>query len=149
MILGVSFCLAGDFCYSLVGFRGYLGNCRLLLLLAPAGVPTNSIAFGNAPRREAESQPIPHLVRQAVSQTVGQASTQADRDTQFGFFQWQAGRAAAVRTSNGRMVMQPTADGLVGGLILGQPAAGSAGTPVISAQSDPQTLVQNVLSTNF
>ena len=46
----------------------------------------NSIAFGSAPRREADSQPIIQLVSQAVSQTVIRASRQADRNTQFRFF---------------------------------------------------------------
>ena len=75
----------------------------------------NSIAFSIAPQREADSQPISQLVRQAVSQTVSWASRQADRNTQFGFFQWQTrlqevGRATTVRTSNGRMVLQPSTD---------------------------------------
>ena len=48
-----------------------------------------SIAFGSAPQREVDSQPISQLVRQAVSQAVSRASRQADRNTQFGFFQWQ------------------------------------------------------------
>ena len=38
----------------------------------------NSIAFGSAPRREADSQPISQLARPAVSQS--------DKNTQFGFF---------------------------------------------------------------
>ena len=38
----------------------------------------NSIAFGNAPRREADSQPISQLDRPAVSET--------ERSTHFGFF---------------------------------------------------------------
>ena len=46
----------------------------------------NSIAFGSAPLREADSQPISQVVRPAVSQTVIRASRQADRNTQFGFF---------------------------------------------------------------
>ena len=41
----------------------------------------NSIAFGSAPQREADSQPIGQLVKQAVSQTVSRASRQADRNT--------------------------------------------------------------------
>ena len=45
----------------------------------------NSIAFGSAPRREADSQPISQLVRPADIQTVIRASRQADRNTQFGF----------------------------------------------------------------
>ena len=49
----------------------------------------NSIAFGKAPQREADSQPISQSVRQAVSQAVSQASRQAGRNTQFGFFQEQ------------------------------------------------------------
>ena len=46
----------------------------------------NLFAFGGAPRREADSQPISQLVRQVVSQTVSRASRQADRNTQFGLF---------------------------------------------------------------
>ena len=46
----------------------------------------NSIAFGSAPPREADSQPISQLARPAVSQTVIRASRQAHRNTQFGFF---------------------------------------------------------------
>ena len=42
----------------------------------------NSIAFGSAPRREADGQPISQLARQAVSQAVSQASRQADRQTE-------------------------------------------------------------------
>ena len=42
----------------------------------------NSIAFGKAPRREADSQPISQSVRQAVSQAVGRASRQADRQAE-------------------------------------------------------------------
>ena len=75
----------------------------------------NSIAFSSAPRREADSQLISQPVGPAVSQTFSRASSQADRNTQFGFCQWQTsiqavGRAATVRTSNGQMVMQPTTD---------------------------------------
>ena len=43
--------------------------------------PENSITFGSAPRREAESQPISQLVRQATSQTVRRASRQAETHT--------------------------------------------------------------------
>ena len=42
----------------------------------------NSIAFGKAPRREADSQPISQSVRQAVSQAVSQARRQADREAE-------------------------------------------------------------------
>ena len=45
----------------------------------------NSIAFGSARRREADSQPISQFARPADSQTVSWASRQADRNTQFGF----------------------------------------------------------------
>ena len=83
-------------------------------ILHRGGMVRNSIAFGSAPRREADSQLISQLVRQAVSQTVSRASRQADITTQFGFFQWQTwlqavGSTDAVRTSNGRTVMHPTA----------------------------------------
>ena len=50
----------------------------------------NSIAFGKAPRREADSQPISQSVRQAGSQAVGRASRQADRQAEsqsLAFFQ--------------------------------------------------------------
>ena len=49
----------------------------------------NSLAFGSAPGREADSQPISQLVRQAVSHAVSWACRQADRQTQpnsLGFF---------------------------------------------------------------
>ena len=50
----------------------------------------NFIAFGSAPQKKADSQPISQLVRQAVSHAVSRASRQAgrqaDRNTQFGFF---------------------------------------------------------------
>ena len=42
------------------GDLGFRRSCTILLL--------NSIAFGNAPRREADSQPISQLARPAVSQ---------------------------------------------------------------------------------
>ena len=47
------------------------------------------------------------------------------------------------------MVMHPTAGVQIGFLNPGWPPAGSAGRPVICAQSDPLTLVQTLLSTNF
>ena len=71
----------------------------------------NSIAFGSAPQREADSQPISQLATPAVSQTethsLGFLSV-ADR--------LQAvGRTNVPRASSGRMAMQPTTDLLVGG----------------------------------
>ena len=62
----------------------YLVGGKLTILNADE----NSIAFGSAPRREADSQPISQLVRQAVSQTrqsVGQAGRQTETPS-FGFF---------------------------------------------------------------
>ena len=53
---------------------------------AEKGSELVSIAFGGAPRREADSQRISQLVRPAVRQTVSRASRQAGRNTQFGFF---------------------------------------------------------------
>ena len=38
-----------------------------------------AIAFGSAPQREANSQPISQSVRQAVSQAVSRGSRQADK----------------------------------------------------------------------
>ena len=110
----------------------------------PRGWGRNSIAFGSAPRREADSQPISQLVRQAVSQTVSRASRQADRNTQFGFLQWQtrlstAGKDVTNRTSDGPMAMQSTADTQVGSSNSRRPTASRAGRPVISAQFDPRS----------
>ena len=72
----------------------------------------NSIAFGSAPRREADSQPISQLARPAVSQTETHSQ---------GCCQWQTrlqavGRKVILQASSGRMVMQPTAGFLVGSL---------------------------------
>ena len=80
-------------------------------MLARAGVPGNSIAFGNAPRREADSQPISPLARPAVSQTethsLGFLSV-ADAAPS-------SGEIVHFTASSGRMVMQLTGDLLVGG----------------------------------
>ena len=71
----------------------------------------NSIAFGSAPRREADSQPISPLARPAVSQTethsLGFLSV-ADAAPS-------SGETFRLGASSGRMVMQPTADFLVAG----------------------------------
>ena len=113
----------------------------------PVGRPlpdqANSIAFGSAPRREADIQPISQFVRQAVTQIVSRASSQASQG-KFGFFQWQTqlqavGRTPTVRTSNGRMVMQPTADVYVGGSNLSRLTAGGASRLVSSVQFDPRS----------
>ena len=64
----------------------------------------NSIAFGSAPRREVDSQPISPLARPAVSQTethsLGFLSV-ADTAPS-------SGEAVCLRPSSGRMVMQLT-----------------------------------------
>ena len=75
------------------------------------GEVENSIAFGSAPRREVDSQPISSL-----------ASSQSDRNTQFGFFvsgkrgpkEW--ADHLPTHPSSGRMVMQMIGIFLVGGL---------------------------------
>jgi hypothetical protein len=76
----------------------------------------NSIAFGSAPQREADSQPISQLAKPAVSQTethsLGSLSV-ADAAPSSGENIW-------LQASSGRMVMQLTADIFVGGLNLGQ-----------------------------
>ena len=46
----------------------------------------NSIAFGKAPRREANSQPVKQASSQSGNRLGKQASRQAGRNTQFGFF---------------------------------------------------------------
>ena len=65
----------------------------------------NSIAFGSAPRREADSQPISQLARPAVSQTethsLGFLSV-ADAAPSSGENVW-------LKASSGRMVLQLTA----------------------------------------
>ena len=71
----------------------------------------SSIAFGSAPRREADSQPISQLARPAVSQT--------ERTVRV-FCPWQTrlqavGRKPGLRAIGGQMVMQATSDFLVGG----------------------------------
>ena len=88
---------------STIGDVGHVRVCVRQLELWDFQGWRNSIAFGSAPGREADSQPI------------SQASRQADRNTQFGFFRWQTrlqalGRADAARSSNGPTVMHSTAE---------------------------------------
>ena len=75
------------------------------------GIKENSIAFGSAPRREVDSQPISPLARLAVSQTethsLGFLSV-ADAAPS-------SGETFHLRPSSGRMVMQLTTVFLVGG----------------------------------
>ena len=76
-------------------FRRLCSQATYLPKCAPGVISSeNSIAFGSAPRREADSQPISQLVRQAVSQAVNRASRQADRQTEthsLGFFSGRLG----------------------------------------------------------
>ena len=72
----------------------------------------NSIAFGSAPRREVDSQPISPLARPAVSQTEAHS---------LGFLSVadaapSSGETFRLRPSSGRMVMQLTGVFMVGGL---------------------------------
>ena len=108
----------------------------------------NSIAFGSAPGREADSQPISRLVRQSVShsgsQSGKQAGRQADRSTQFGFFQWwtplQAkGMPKHRKSVSGRAVMQSTGSRQDGGSNPGQPTTGSADRPTSFILLDPRS----------
>ena len=75
------------------------------------GGGANYISFGSTARREADSQPISQLARPALSQTekhsLGVLSV-ADAAPSSGANSW-------LRASNGRMVMQLTANFLVGG----------------------------------
>ena len=71
----------------------------------------NSIAFGSAPRREVDSQPISPLARPAVSQTEAHS---------LGFLSVadaapSSGETIRLRPSSGRMVMQLPGVFLVGG----------------------------------
>ena len=73
----------------------------------------NSIAFGSAPRREADSQPISPLARPAVSQTETETHS-------LGFLSAadaarSSGTTFRPRASSGRMVMQATADFSISG----------------------------------
>ena len=81
-----------------------------------ATFPTNSIAFGSAPQREADSQPISQLVRPAASQTethsLGFLSVADAAPSSGGNFWLQA--------SSGQMVMQLTTPFLVGSSNPGQ-----------------------------
>ena len=109
----------------------------------------NSIAFGSAPQREADSQPISQLVRQAIGQTVSQARRQADKSTHFGFFQRQtplqvAGRATTIRTNNGNASDHRR----VGQQFDSQPGPTAAAPADLSALPI-LTLIQTPLSTNF
>ena len=73
--------------------------------------PPNSIAFGSAPRREADSQPISPLARRAVSQTETHGLSflsVADAAPS-------SGEIVHFKASSGRMVMQLNADLLFGG----------------------------------
>ena len=83
---------------------------RAGVIVCSRGHKANSIAFGCAPRREADSQPISPLARPAVSQTethsLGFLSV-ADAAPS-------SGETIRLRASSGRIVMQPTADFLVG-----------------------------------
>ena len=97
------------------GVQKFQGKCATERMLLPCILVRlinftaldKSIAFGKAPRREADSQPI----RQAVSQAGSWASRQADRqaEIQFGFFggslQLQTvGNLRPVGTVSGRVV---------------------------------------------
>ena len=79
--------------------------------VVPGGGGGGSIAFGSAPRREVDSQPISPLARSAVSQTethsLGFLSV-ADAAPS-------SGEIFRLTPSSGRMVVQLTADLLVGG----------------------------------
>ena len=80
----------------------------------------NSIAFGSAPRREADSQPISQLDRQAVSQTERHTLGVRQKHTLWVLCQWQTrvqavGRTTGLRIGSGRMVMQAATDSFVGG----------------------------------
>ena len=71
----------------------------------------NSIAFGSAPQREADSQPISPLAKPAVSQTETHSLdflSVADAAPS-------SGKMFHLRTSSGQMVMQPASVFMVGG----------------------------------
>ena len=65
--------------------RGGGGGPRICAIVAPCK-SASAPCKGSAPRREADSQPISQLIRQAVSRTVSRVSRHAHRNTQFGFF---------------------------------------------------------------
>ena len=74
---------------------------------------------------------VSQSVSQSGKQSDSQSGKQAERNTQFGVFQWKTrlqagGREEAVRTSNGRMAMQATPIMEVGGSFPGRRSAGGA-----------------------
>ena len=94
---------------------------------------TNSIAFGSAPRREADSQPVSQLVRQAVSHAVSPTSRQAGGQTAHTGWAFSVTDSATSsgepntwkisQWSNGNAVNQQQSDR---GSIPGRPTAGRA-----------------------
>ena len=71
----------------------------------------NSFAFGSAPRREVDSQPISPLARQAVSQTEAHSLSFLSVANAAP----NSGEISCLEPSSGRMVMQLTEAFLVGG----------------------------------
>ena len=116
-----------------LGFVGNLAANWKREILLPSAV--------HLEERLTVSQSVSQSGKQSVSQTVSRASRQADRNTQFGFFQWQtrlstAGKGRILRSSDGPMVMQLAADMQVGGSNPGWLAVGGANRPVNFAQFD-------------
>ena len=67
----------------------FLRRAPSSLVLVPnhaTGCASNSIAFGKAPLREANSHPISQSIGQAKSQLGSRLGGHAGRNTQFGFF---------------------------------------------------------------
>ena len=95
----------------------------------------NSIAFGSAPRREADSQPISPLARPAVSQTethsLGYLSVAAAAPS--------SGESITLAASCGRMVMQLTGVVMVGGSNSGQAHMAPPPTTVERRGFEPPT----------
>ena len=68
---------ACGYCLEALGrFSAPHRRCKERVISFSVLCPRNSIAFSSAPRREADSQPISQLVRQAFIQTISRASRQ-------------------------------------------------------------------------
>ena len=108
-------------------FHAMAGKCWLSNTNSPPRPKPNSIAFGSAPRREVDSQPISPLARPAVSQTETHS---------LGFLPVadaapSSGETFRLKSGSGRLVMQPAAGLLVGGSSAGGVNTAPAPPPTV------------------
>ena len=113
----------------------------------------NLIAFGKAPRREADSQPISQSDRQVVSKVVGRASRQTRRQkhTVWLFFSHRlhiqtVGNPSCTNAIGHPLVEHSPFASKVGGSNPGRRLPARADRPIVLFHP---TLVQILLTTNF